>query len=55
MSDLWDKCYFGPAQREEFSPAFDGMCSQTSHNYDHDVWYDTLLKVKGINLPLFNF
>lgn len=23
LSDLWDKCYFGPAQREEFSPAFD--------------------------------
>ena len=22
---LWDKCYFGPAQREEFAPAFDGM------------------------------
>ncbi|KAJ7333632.1 hypothetical protein OS493_017175 [Desmophyllum pertusum] len=23
LSDLWDKCYFGPAQREEFTPAFD--------------------------------
>ena len=26
LSDLWDKCFFGPAQREEFTPAFDGMC-----------------------------
>lgn len=23
LSDLWDKCFFGPAQREEFTPAFD--------------------------------
>lgn len=23
LSDLWNKCYFGPAQREEFTPAFD--------------------------------
>ena len=26
LSDLWDRCFFGPAQREEFTPAFDGMC-----------------------------
>lgn len=25
LSDLWDKCFFGPVQREEFTPAFDGM------------------------------
>ena len=24
LSELWDKCFFGPAQREEFTPAFDG-------------------------------
>ncbi|XP_015758521.1 PREDICTED: protein regulator of cytokinesis 1-like [Acropora digitifera] len=23
LSELWDKCFFGPSQREEFAPAFD--------------------------------
>lgn len=24
LYELWDKCFFGPVQREEFTPAFDG-------------------------------
>ena len=25
LVEMWDKCYFGEAQRKEFTPAFDGM------------------------------